>query len=317
MNDQELDIVTGAFSFSGRYIARRLIYSGRRVRSLNRQNGQDRIAGVRIETAPLDFSRPDDLVESMKGASTLYNTYWIRFSHSSQPEAFQTALRNSRILFECAQKAGISRIVHLSVTNATQNSTLSYFKGKAETEASLVETGISHAILRPSLVFAEEDILLNNIAWLLRHFPFFAIPGDGKYSVQPVYAGDLAEIAVNAGGHMHNQVEDVTGPDTFTFEELLRLVSTKVGSKTIFFHCDPQIALDLASIMGWFMKDVLLTKEELQALMENLLTSRETPIGHTKLTDWLDDNGKDYGMKYHSQMERHRILQSESGAGGG
>ena len=89
--------------------------------------------------------------------------------------------------------------------------------------------GVPYAIIRPTLVFGDGDLLLNNMAWALRRFPVFPVCGSGDYPVQPVYAEDLAAQAVEAGSQSENSVADAAGPDTFSFEALLRLLACLNG----------------------------------------------------------------------------------------
>ena len=150
-----------------------------------------------MPAAPLDFSDQNGLCRSMQGAGVLYNTYWIRFGRGLT--TFEQAVANSRALFDAAAKAGVGRIVHFSVANASTDSRLPYFRGKGQVEEILQDIGIPYAIIRPTLVFGEGDLLLNNMAWALRRFPVFPVFGNGDYQVQPIYAEDLAAQAVDAG----------------------------------------------------------------------------------------------------------------------
>ena len=115
--------------------------------------------------------------------TTLYNTYWVRFRHGETD--FDQAIAQSRALFDVARRVGVTRIVHVSITNPSLACDLPYFRGKAQTEQALAETGVSFGIVRPTVVFGPGDVLINNIAWLLRHLPVFAIVGDGEYRVRP------------------------------------------------------------------------------------------------------------------------------------
>ena len=153
----------------------------------------------------------------MRGAGVLYNTYWIRYARGNM--TFDRAVENTRTLFEAAVGAGVGRIVHFSVSNPSHDSGLPYFRGKAQVEDLLKGLGVSYAIIRPTLVYGDGDLLLNNMAWALRRFPVFPVFGSGDYPVQPIYAEDLAEQAVEAGSHAENEVVDAAGPETFSFEE--------------------------------------------------------------------------------------------------
>ncbi len=284
----DLAVVTGAFSYTGRYVTRRLLGQGVGVRTLTRSPDAEDPFGGRVEVAPLDFSDPDGLRRSMLGAGVFYNTYWIRYAHGRT--TFDLAVENTRTLFEAAKSAGVSRIVHFSVTNPSTELDLPYFRGKAQVEDMLVSLGVPYAIIRPTLVFGVGDLLLNNMAWALRRFPVFPVYGSGDYPVQPVYVEDLAAQAVEAGSQSESSVADAAGPDTFSFEGLLRLLASSMGVRRWFLHTPARVGLSLTGLVGLLMRDMALTHDEVVGLMDGLLTSDEPPTGTTRLNNWLAEN---------------------------
>ncbi|HJW89652.1 MAG TPA: hypothetical protein VJ436_03315, partial [Anaerolineales bacterium] len=223
------------------------------------------------------------------------------------------AVENSRRLFKAAGRAGVRRVVHLSVSNPDPNSPLTYFSGKAQVEDCLQDSGLSYAILRPTLIFGQEDILINNIAYLLRRFPFFALPGDGQYRLQPVHVEDMAEVAVRAGSLNHDQVFDVAGPEIFSFEGLLRLIAARIGRPARLARVPTPLALAAAQVIGWALGDVTLTREEALGLMANLLVSEAPPVGKSKLSDWLAENAATVGRRYASELKRHFVKAGDKG----
>ncbi len=180
---QELDVVTGAFGYTGKYITRRLLDAGRRVRTITGHPKRANCFGNQVEIAPMDFSDHAGLVRSLRGASVLYNTYWVRFNHGRA--TFDEAVANSRVLIQAAKEAGVRKIVHLSIANPSLDSHLPYYSGKAQVEKAIMDSGLSYAILRPTVIFGIEDILINNIAWFARHFPYsrFPVPADTSSSL--------------------------------------------------------------------------------------------------------------------------------------
>ena len=248
MPHPDLAVVTGPFSYTGRYVARRLLDQDVRVRTLTRNPDAENPFGGLVPAAPLDFSDPDGLCRTMQGAGVLYNTYWIRFGRGLT--TFDQAVENSRVLFDAAVRAGVGRIVHFSVANASPDSALPYFRGKGQVEEILKETGIPYAIIRPTLVFGEGDLLLNNMAWALRRFPVFPVFGRRDYQVQPIYAEDLAAQAVDVGSGRDSFVADAAGPETFTFEELLRLLASAVNARVRLAHTQPSLGFALTRLVG-------------------------------------------------------------------
>jgi len=295
--------VTGAFSYSGKYITRRLLARGEQVVTLTGHPQRSDPFDGRVRAFPLDFSDPGGLAASLRGANTLVNTYWIRFDKGANTQP--AAVANTRCLVEAAVEAGVQRIVHISITNPSAESNLPYFHGKAANEKIVEDSGISHAILRPTVLFGTEDILINNIAWLLRRFPFFALPGDGGYRLQPVYVDDVAALAVGAVYSSENCVWDAVGPDIFTFREMVELIGAKIGRRRPLINVPPLLALAAAKFLSVFMKDVMLTSEEIDGLMAGLLVSVDPPRCKTHLSDWLEENKSTVGTKYASELRRH------------
>lgn len=305
-----MNVVTGAFSYTGKYIARRLLAMGEPVRTLTGHPGRLDPFGGRVEAMPLTFDRPAELTGALRGASTLYNTYWVRFEYGKV--TFESAVQNTLNLFQAAREAGVGRIVHVSITGASVQSALPYFRGKGRLEEALATSGLSYAILRPTLIFGREDILINNIAWMLRTFLVFAVPGDGRYRVQPVYVDDVAQIAVDAGHQTANLVLDAVGPETYAYEDLMRLVAGAVGRRARIVHLPPALMLLASRLLGGLVRDVVLTRDEIAGLMAGLLVSGGPPTGTTRLSRWLLENAASVGARYVSELERHFLPAGSS-----
>ena len=297
-----IDVVTGAFSYSGRFIAAQLLQRGRDVRTLTNHPRADEPLAQRVPSYPLDFEDSDALVAALTGADTLYNTYWVRAPHGSLTHGI--AVENTRRLIDAARQARVRRIVQTSIANPTA-STNSYYRGKAALEELVRSSGLSWAIVRPTLLFGEGDVLINNIAWLLRHLPVFAIPGDGRYRLQPMHVNDHAQLLVEVGSQPGEVVVDSAGPEIFTFDELVHLLRRAMKLSTLVVHLPPVLAMAGASVAGRLVGDMLLTRDELDDLMHDILVSYEPPRGTTRLTDWLRLHRRDVGRHYASEMERH------------
>jgi len=295
--------VTGAFSYSGKYITSRLLARGEEVITLtNHPNRPDPFAG-KVKAFPLNFQNEQELISNLRGVDVLVNTYWIRFDkgNNTQPQA----VVNTKILVNAAAKAGIKRIVHISITNPSADSHLPYFWGKAANEKAVIDSRMSYAILRPTVLFGKEDVLINNIAWLLRRLPVFGLPGNGSYKLSPVYVDDLAELAVDAVYKKENYVWDAVGPDEFTFKEMVQLIEKTTSADRLLIPLSPHLALWAAQFMSIFVNDVMLTPEEVDGLMANLLVSKEPPRCKTSLRNWLEENKTTVGKQYASELARH------------
>ena len=336
--------VTGAFGYSGRYIARRLLASGHEVLTLTNSVKRENPFGERVRVAPFNFDRPELLAQSLQGVEVLINTYWVRFDHKLFTHA--QAVANTRVLFAAARQAGVRRIVHVSITNpdpalelrssgrksapSSANASLSrltsaatvqggdarscsgekphsdlpYFKGKAELEQSLLASGLSYCILRPTVLFGKEDVLINNIAWALRRLPVFGVYGKGDYRLQPIYVDDLAVAAVEKAAETKNEIVDAIGPETFTYRGLVQMIAEKLGLKRAIIGVPPSLGYWSTRLVGWLVRDVVATREEIRGLMENRLVVDAPPLGKTKLSEWVEKHKETLGRHYTSEMRR-------------
>jgi nucleoside-diphosphate-sugar epimerase len=302
--DTGLDLVTGAFSYSGARIAKRLLNNGRGVRTLTFHSDRPHPLREQVETLPYRFDDQVALAESLAGVSTLYNTYWVRFDHGGA--SFANAIANSRALFCAAKRAGVTRIVHVSIANPSLESKLPYYRGKALVELALAEVDVPYAIVRPTLVFGgERDVLVNNIAWILRRMPIFALPGSGRYPVQPVHVEDLARICVQAGQLDCDAIIDAAGPERMTFGELVRAIRDAVRGRSPIVHL-PQTAMSVAArALGLLVDDVVLTADEIRGLTAGLLVSHDPPLAQIAFSDWLAENSSSIGNAYANELQRH------------
>lgn len=296
------EVVTGAFSYSGAAIARELQAGGRRVRTLT--GHPERAHGdPDIDIRPLDFDDPVGLRESLRGATTLYNTYWVRFPHGRIDH--ETAVANSRTLFYAALHAGVERIVHVSITHPSINSPYPYFRGKAEVERVLAEVGVSYGVLRPAILFGGDGVLLNNIAWLLRHLPVFAVGGRGDYRIRPIHVDDLARLSVAVGAERTTTVIDAVGPERPTFMALVRLIRETVESHARVIRLPGSIMPVLSSALGLVLHDVLLTREEYEAMAAGLADTDGVATGDIALSHWLAEHAETLGRRYANEIDRH------------
>ena len=303
--DDGFDVVTGAFGYSGAAIARELQAAGRRVRTLT--GHPDRApkapAGPVIEVRPLDFADSAALTESLRGARTLYNTYWVRFAHGHVDHP--VAVARSRVLFQAAAAAGVPRIVHVSITNPSADSPYPYFRGKAAVEQALADLGVSHAVLRPASLFGGDGVLSNNIAWLLRRLPVFAVGGTGEYRIRPIHVDDLARLCVRAGNSATTEVIDAVGPERPTFFELVHTIRNLVGSRSQVIRVPGALIPAAAGLLGLALRDTLLTAEEYQAMADGLADTDGPATGDTSLTGWMTDHKDTLGRVYANELTRH------------
>ncbi len=296
------DAVTGAFSFTGSAIAGRLLNEGREVVALVRRPAPTSV-DPRIRTALVSLDDAGELTDALRGVDTIYNTHWIRFERGGT--TYELAMARTMRLLAAASRAGVQRFVHVSVVNASERSPTAYFRAKARLEADVRASGLSYAIVRPTLTFGPRDILVNNLCWVLRRFPVFAIPGDGRYRLQPVHVEDVARIATEAGQSTANLETDAAGPEILTFDRFVRLLADAVRSRAWLIHAPSLLSLAASRALGILVRDVMLTRDEVTELTHSLLVSDQAPQGTISLGTWAADHAADLGREYHSELDRH------------
>jgi uncharacterized protein YbjT (DUF2867 family) len=314
VNDAPIDLVTGAFSYSGSHIAQRLLDCGRQLRTLTFHPERSHPLQGSVQAFTYRFDDPAALTRSLEGVETLYNTFWVRFDHGQT--SFANAIESSRMLFYAAKSAGVKRIVHVSVTNPSIDSQLPYFRGKALVEYALAQSGLPYTIVRPTWIYGgERDVLANNIAWILRRLPAFALPGDGAYLVQPVHVGDLARICIegagcNGAGSSGSAVIDAAGPETMRFCDLVALVRDAVDARSPIIHLPRPLMAAAARALGLFVRDVVLTPDEIKGLTAGLLVSHDPPLGRIAFSEWLDEHRTSVGRSYANELRRHFAIKA-------
>ncbi|MCL4179491.1 MAG: NAD(P)H-binding protein [Verrucomicrobia bacterium] len=301
--------VTGAFGYSGRYITKRLLEAGHEVITLTNSLHRPNPFGEKVAAFPFHFGEPDKLRDALRGVHALVNTYWVRFDHRLFTHG--QAVTNTKILFSAAKEAGVKRIIHVSITNPDSTTDLPYFRGKAELESSLKGSGISFCILRPTVLFGKEDVLINNIAWSLRHLPVVGVFGAGEYRLQPIYVDDLARTAAEKVSQDRDEVLEAIGPETFTYRDLVARVRVAIGVKRPIISVSPGLGYWSCRLVGLFVGDVVITREEIRGLMDGRLYVDAPPLGATKLTEWIDRHRDTLGRQYTSEMARRVDRASE------
>jgi uncharacterized protein YbjT (DUF2867 family) len=300
------DLVTGAFGFTGSRIAALLLADGRSVRTLSRRRSPDHPLSGRVEQLRYDFGA-DALRHGLRGVDTLYVTYWMRFPRGTA--TWPAMVENVDRLARAAAVSGVRRLVYISVSNAAHGASTAYFRAKAAAEDAVRGAGVSYAIVRPTLLYGEDDILINNMAWTLRRLPIFGVPGDGRYLVQPVYVGDVADLCVELGRASTSTRIDACGPETYAFDDLVRLVGRAIGRNPRLLHLPPLLVLATTRLIGVLVRDVVLTRDEIRELSEGLLKSATAPTCSTRFSQWVEQQATDVGRRYASELGRNFRLE--------
>ena len=183
---------------------------------------------------------------------------------------------------------------------------MSIFEARRFWRKRSIASGVSYAILRPAVLFGKEDILINNIAWVLRRLPVFGVFGSGRYRLQPIHVDDLASLAVEQGKSRKNIVINAIGPETFTYRELAAKIGKLIGKERPIISVAPWFGYAVGWLLGSLVGDVVITKEEIEGLMADLLYVDAPPAGHTFLTDWIRSHADTLGRSYTSELARRK-----------
>ena len=296
--------VTGATGYTGRHITTLLLAAGHQVQSITGHSDRPNPFGTQVPLHPFNFDHPDQLAAVLAGSDALINTYWVRFPHGDR--TYDQAVTNTRTLFNAARHAGVGRVVHISIAQA-DHSPLPYFQGKAALEASLRASGLSYAIIRPTVIYGGgRDVLLSNVAWCLRRFPVFVLP-TGDYGIQPVHVDDLAALAVAQAANTQDTLVDAAGPEIYRFSDLVTLIRDTLGVRCLVLPAPRSLVYAAGRVIGLIVKDVLLTRDEIEGLSAGLCVSGDPPVTTTptKLSEWLTDHKDTLGRVYASELQRH------------
>ena len=303
----ELHVVTGAFGYSGRWVAHHLLKNGVKVRTLTNAVGRDDPFNGKVEVHPIDFDNHSSLVKSLEGAKVLYNTYWVRYNKNDRNFSHETAVENSRRLFLAAEEAGVERIIHFSVAHPHKAPDWTYFKGKVAVEKILHESNLSYCILRPTVLFGgDRNVLINNIAWIMRRFPVFGVFGFGNYPIQPVHVKDVARVAVEQGKLRENLTIDVTGPETFRYKEYLGLMAKSMKLRRLILPMPSLAGWAFGKLLGLFLQDLVITRAEIKGLKRGLMASDEEPLGVLKFSEWISEHGSQFGKSYQNDLKERK-----------
>lgn len=302
MSENRKAAITGATGYTGSYVARLLLDQGWNIVNLT-GHPQRPAANPGMQNAYLFEEDPEVLAEALRGCDVLVNTYWIRFEQGNK--TFAGSIERTRRLIEAAKSAGVGRIVHISISNPEQGKGLPYFDGKLVVEDMIVKSGLSHCILRPTVIFGKEGILINNMAWFMRYSPVFGIPGSSNQLMQPVFVEDLARLIVSQISSEQNITMDAVGPETYKMSEFMYLIKHSIKSRTVILRLPSWMSMLAVKAIGLILRDVVMTDDEYEGLSRNLLASSGPPTCPTSLSKWITENADWLGRRYYSEIKRH------------
>ena len=306
--------ITGAWSYSGRHVARRLLDRGDTVLSLTNHPAPDpHLFQGQVKAVPFDFT-PGRLAAHLAEIDVLACAYWTRHNrppvgHRGPWMSHAEATQRSQALIREAKTAGVRRLVWTSIANPGLDADLPYYQGKARVEAAVRSSGLSYGILRPACFFGPGGILLENVAWAVRRLPVFPLPAAAApFHVRPIHVEDYADLVAEAVHSQETFVRDAAGPDRVEFAALVRHLSAVMGSRTRLVSLPLPVCHLLYAAASRVMGETILTLDELKGLSRNRLDSREDPAGSISLLAYVAANAGTLGRRFLREPRRRPAM---------
>lgn len=279
---QKTAVIFGGTGFVGRHIVRDMAAKGWRIKIATRVPESAyylKPAGDVGQIVPVtcDYSDYNAVTNLIKGADYVINCIGILFEkrkdnftrvHSDLPESIATA---------CAVEK-VSRFVHISALGIDQSSS-KYAASKREGETRILKAFPNATILRPSVIFGEDDNFFNQFAQLAAFLPALPLIGGGHTKFQPVYVGDIAEAVLQAltlpvanGNSPQGQIYECGGPDILTFREIYEKLFSYTNQK----RCLISLPFGIAKIQASFLSLLptpLLTRDQVESLKTDNIVS--------------------------------------------
>ena len=308
--NEDVAAVTGAWSFSGRHVAHRLLANGWTLRSISNRSPHPDDDPYHGQVRRIEYTHDiDRLATELRTCRVLVSNLWTRhdkppIGHKGPWLSHLQAVDQSAVLIMAAAQAGVERLVWTSITNPGQDPDLSYFAGKAVVEQLVRRSGLSYAILRPACFFGGGGILIDNVAWAAQRLPFVPIPDGPPYRIRPIHVEDYADLVVEATASSDDYTIDAVGPDRPEFGELIREVAEAAGSHAKALRLPIKACRLSYAVAGRILGETVLSDDELTGLSRNRLDSKAESTGSTSLLDWIRTTDEKLGRRF--RREPHR-----------
>jgi NADH dehydrogenase len=231
---QGLVTVFGGSGFIGAQVVRALAKRGYRVRiAVRRPNVSYRMRVLgevgQIELVQANLRNGPSIVRALDGAEACINLVGILYEQGRQ--RFQTLhAKGAEDVAQAAAKQGITRFVQMSALGASLEADSKYARTKAMGEEAVRKAIPQAVIIRPSVVFGQDDSLFNRFAGLASLLPVIPLPGGGETRFAPVFVGDLAQAIVNAltDPASAGKTYEIGGPRTYSYRQLMELTLAEI-----------------------------------------------------------------------------------------
>lgn len=233
-------VVFGGSGFIGSQVVARLSAAGCRVLvpTRRRERAKHLLPLPTVDLVQIDTFDSATLRRLVQGRDAVVNLVGILHGQRGRPYGADFARAHVRLpqkLVAACAECGVRRLVHMSALGADSNGPSMYLRSKGDGEAAVrgADAGLQWTILRPSVVFGEQDAFLNLFASLQRRLPLLLL-GGAQQRFAPVYVGDLAQAVASAlvGPHARatvGRIYELGGPRIYTLRELVQLAGRLAG----------------------------------------------------------------------------------------
>lgn len=210
----------------------RLVERGEEVRRLVRPGPNSRPSGLpAVHFVTGDVTDPDSLKAACKGVDMVVHT--VAIIREKGPATFQSVnVQGTQNVVEAAAQAGVRKIVHLSAIGVDPEPKFPYLRSKWQGEEAVINSGLRHVILRPSLVFGPGDEFINALAATIRVGPVVPFIGSGKARFQPIHVDDVARCVdrVLVDSSYNGETIEIGGPDILSYREITDMIIRAFGN---------------------------------------------------------------------------------------
>jgi len=224
--------VFGGTGFLGRRVVRHLGSHGLSARIASRHPGPSK--GSALQSIRADIEDDDAVEAAVAGAYGVVNAVSLYVERGTM--TFQALhVRAAERLARLAKRAGVEQLVHVSGIGADAASRSPYIRSRGQGELAVKATFANAVIVRPAVMFGEDDAFLNTVVKLLKRLPAYPL-GGGLTRLQPVFVEDVAEAIARAFNSevAHSVTYELGGPRVYTYKELLTEVADRLGKSPVF-----------------------------------------------------------------------------------
>ena len=281
-NNQKIIAIFGAGGFIGKHLMRQLTKLDYRVKVATRNpylKGYLKPLGNpgQIELFKTNIFNPDDVKQVLKNCDLAINLVGILYETRKQ-KFNQIHSQFPYLLSNLCNELEIKKLVHISALGVKERHTSQYIQSKLQGEKNIQDTFKPSVILRPSVVFGQEDKFFNTFASIAQFSPVLPLIGGGKTKFAPIYVKDIAKTIVKTLelNNSKPEIYELGGPENYSFKELMEILLTEIKKKRFLIS----IPFGLAKFNSYFlqmMPNPLLTPDQVEILKHNNIVSGDYP----------------------------------------